>query len=149
MIIEDYVSFETAKLLKEKGFDEYCRAEWLEYIDGPSKGKTYLAECSSGLQHNSCSNTSLKKFNYDGQMYYAAPTLQMAMKWLREVHNIIITMDYDEYELEKNDTKQVGYGWNIQKIENPTKYLKISNHVFDTYEESCEDAIEYCLTNLI
>jgi len=24
MITEDYVSFETAKLLKEKGFDEYC-----------------------------------------------------------------------------------------------------------------------------
>ena len=25
MITEDYVSFETAKLLKEKGFDEKCR----------------------------------------------------------------------------------------------------------------------------
>lgn len=24
MITEDYVSFETAKLLKEKGFDEVC-----------------------------------------------------------------------------------------------------------------------------
>ena len=28
MITEDYVSFETAKLLKEKGFDETCRAFW-------------------------------------------------------------------------------------------------------------------------
>ena len=26
MITEDYVSFETAKLLKEKGFDEYCKS---------------------------------------------------------------------------------------------------------------------------
>ena len=143
-IREDYVSFEIAKLLEEKGFDEYCRAEWLEYIDGPSKGKTYLAECGSGLQHNSCSNTSLKKFNYDGQMYYAAPTLQMAMKWLREVHKWSIQVFpvfdnlkwcYDIYELK------------IQKYQSRPELL--SDMDYDTYEDACEAAIKYCLTNLI
>ena len=29
MITEDYVSFETAKLLKEKGFDEPCTYLWI------------------------------------------------------------------------------------------------------------------------
>ena len=28
MIKEDYVSYEVAKLLKEKGFDEYCLGLW-------------------------------------------------------------------------------------------------------------------------
>lgn len=28
MIKEDYVSFEIAKLLREKGFDEVCSYEW-------------------------------------------------------------------------------------------------------------------------
>lgn len=32
MITEDYVSFETAKLLKEKGFDESCRAVYEEKV---------------------------------------------------------------------------------------------------------------------
>ena len=30
MVTEDYVSFETAKLLKEKGFDEKCFQYWHE-----------------------------------------------------------------------------------------------------------------------
>lgn len=130
MITEDYVNFEIAKLLKEKGFDEPVN-RFYEI----STGQPLL------VRSEYCRNSYTTN--------YAAPTHQMAMKWLREVHNIIITMDYDEYELEKIDKKQVGYGWNIQKIENPTKYLKISEHIFDTYEESCEDAITYCLTNLI
>ena len=143
-IKEDYVSFEIAKLLKEKGFDEYCRAEWLEYIDGPSKGKTYLTECGSGLQHDSCSNTSLKKFNYDGQMYYAAPTLQMAMKYLRDVHNICIVIDsdicdsFDFYSIIR-----------IKSEESWKTYVEYEDEGSNTYEEAIEKAIEYCLTNLI
>ena len=31
MIQEDYVSFETAKLLKEKGFDEECQKYYGDY----------------------------------------------------------------------------------------------------------------------
>ena len=74
MITEDFVSFEIAKLLKENGFDEECSC----FYDNIDYG-------TPGLE-------------VDGQLYYknsalddeeyAAPTLQMAMKWLREVHNI-------------------------------------------------------------
>ena len=31
MIAEDYVSFEAAKLLKEKGFNAECRATYTDY----------------------------------------------------------------------------------------------------------------------
>lgn len=129
MLTEDYCDFEAAKLLKEKGFDEDTICVYI--------GRHLLIKGEGTIS------------NATDMPIIPAPTLQMAMKWLREVHNIIITIDYDEYELEKNNNKQVGYGWNIQKIENSTKYLKISEHVFDTYEESCENAIEWCLTNLI
>lgn len=79
---------------------------------------------------------------------YYIPTQSQVLKWLREVYKIIITIDYDEYELISNN-KKVGYGWAIQKIENPTEFLKISEHVFDSYEESIEDAIKYNLKKLI
>ena len=135
MITEDFVSFETAKLLKEKGFDEEARSCY--YFNDTSK---VYSNWGIGCNYN----------GYGFQnICVSAPTLQIATKWLREKHKLIITIDYDEYELEESETKKVGYGWNIQKTDNPTEYLKISNRVFDTYESACEDAIKWCLTNLI
>ena len=61
MITEDRISFETAKLLKEKGFDEYCG-----YYSSDGE---YWGYCVC---------------NHKGKDYISAPTLQMTMKWLRE-----------------------------------------------------------------
>ena len=67
-IKEDYVSFEVAKLLKEKGFDgQTVRAYNL-------KKKLCKCQCNPGETINSTPNYLI-----------AAPTFQMACKWLREV----------------------------------------------------------------
>ena len=129
MITEDYVSFKVAKLLKEKGFDVPTHTFY-------NPKKSHL------LKFDPC------LINRNAGVQVSAPTHQMVMKWLREVHKIIITIDFDKYEL-TSDNKKVGYGWNIQKIENPTEYFKISIMVYDTYEETCEEAIKYCLENLV
>lgn len=68
MITEDYVSFEVAKLLKEKGFDEPVKHFY--FING-----TFA------------NDLAITKNSYT--RHYAAPTIQMALKWLREVHNYI------------------------------------------------------------
>ena len=70
MITEDYVSFEVAKLLKEKGFDE------------PTTGTYY--------KDGTFEHLSLNKWNSKFIMPISAPTHQMAMKWLREVYDIKI-----------------------------------------------------------
>ena len=69
MITEDYVSFETAKLLKEKGFDIQGYAS-LEVFGG----NTYKV---NGEWITPKEDTII-------------PTLQMVMKWLREEKDIII-----------------------------------------------------------
>ena len=70
---KDYVSLEVAKLLKENGFDWYCRALY--------------APNSEVLSHSlGVSNT------YDVDVY-AAPTLYMAQKWLRVEKDIHIMID--------------------------------------------------------
>lgn len=75
MTTEDYVSFETARLLNEKGFDVYVHS-FYDADDMPA-------------QHNEALwDWNLKKENYR----FSAPTLQMAMKWLREVHKIFISI---------------------------------------------------------
>jgi len=115
-IIEDYVSFETAKLLKEKGFTENCLMRYNRVGD--------LVE-------------EAYKFNWNFQTIdYSAPTLQMAMKWLREVYDIDISIiplrSHKEY---------------LPRIESDT----ISHDAIPCrkYEDACEVAIKYCLENLI
>lgn len=129
---EDFVNFEIAKLLKERGFNEICLRT---YYDDGEMSRIYDED--EGVYNENLLPSII-----------AAPTHQMAMKWLREEYGIIITIDFDEYEL-TSDNKKVGYGWNIQKIENPTEYFKISTMAYDTYEEAIEASIKFCLKNLI
>lgn len=129
MITEDYVSYEVAKLLREKGFDENCRM-WYEDDD-------YLVSTNDdyGLQSNS---DHLSKY-----FEYSAPTLQMAMKWLRE-KGIYITIIYGDYpSLNKVFwTPQID---SLKGFDLPTDFYK----EYDKYEEAVEAAIKYCLENLI
>lgn len=128
MIKEDYVSFETAKLLKEKGFDEYCL---MNYWESDKELHQWGWELNYGK--NSEKNTCCKDCS--------APTLQMAMKWLRVNYNIHIEPRYFPMP-------------NIYRyviIHSPTTIENIDSHpqYFNSYEEACDAAIKYCLENLI
>lgn len=126
MITEDYVSFEVAKLLNEKGFDEFCRAHY-SITNGNLYHEKVRVEASGCEMHNSV----------------LAPTLQMAMKWLREVHNIFIGVN-----TVIGRDKNWGYEVFIQKQEVPIP-SRVQWDWFNTYEEACEAAIKHCLKNLI
>jgi hypothetical protein len=89
-----------------------------------------------------------EKYNDENEINIAAPTLQMAMKWLREVHNLHIEV----YRT------ACGYLYIISKV--PTgSDLYNNGDAYDgddensgqwtTYEKACEAAIKYCLENLI
>lgn len=129
MITEDYVSFETAKLLKEKGFDTECHAYYIMYADGSKK---FCVSQAYPEGHN---------FNGGEEYEVSAPTLQMTMKWLREVHNLSIEPYY---------THKQKYRFAIQEI--PTAislWMDLPDELYSTYEEACEAAIKYCLEKLI
>ena len=129
-ITEDYVSYEIAKLLKEKGFDESVNRFYEIYTCKPSL-----------VRSEYCRNS----FTID----YAAPTHQMTLKWLREVHEFIVTIDYDRYPVDNGESSIVGYGYNIQTKDNPEDYYRISESVYESYEEAVEAALKYALENLI
>ena len=169
---ESYVSSETAKILKEKGFREWCRQCYgldvrhnsepidvdeeyelkdtgreneIEYVDG---GRMYDFGCDN--------------FNPDSP--YAAPTHQMALKWLREMRNIIVVVDY-EYECTSTSyyykiyrlgehgkpERVASYGVSYDKDNNPTTHLvgwrdyERSYSSYETYEDACEAGIKYAL----
>ena len=132
MITEDYVSFETAKLLKEKGFDCACKAWYSEYTSQ-----------FGGEKYTSIEFDNHNKFNENYKFICSAPTLQMVMKWLREVHKLYINIWADPKDVENNDFDII---FRAQVYNGPSNY---GTYEFSTYEEACEAAIKYCLENLI
>ena len=128
MITEDYVSFETAKLLKEKGFDELCNMGYDE--------KEQLIPLANWR------NTALDKFE-GVSAKVTVPTLQTAMKWLREIHNLYIEVSLNCDRENKNAKIFDASIFNLQN----QRYKKLSN--IQGYEEACEVSIKYCLENLI
>ena len=136
MITEDYVSFETAKLLKEKGFDEYGFNGYIKY--------KYVKEFDTYLQTSEYVDYNFKKY------YYPCPTLQMAMKWLREVHNIFIGISVCERYENKTDLEPiVMFFFELLNLKEKQIINGYSQEYVHTYEEACEAAIKYCLENLI
>ena len=134
MITEDYVSFEVAKLLKEKGFDENTP---VNYFVGDDKPRGCVV--GEMIYH--------KRLEEDTHLI-ACPTLQMAMKWLREVHNVFIDISS---RFSKNADKDVCFSYSCKKLINTYKssYEIIEDEEWLNYEEACEAAIKYCLENLI
>ena len=133
MITEDYVSFETAKLLKEKGFDEDIDL-WYD-----KNGEMFF-------QHKyDISNDWRVKAQ---QKVYLCPALQMAMKWLRREHNLAIStsVTVDGWHSYVSRIKLDSEGFVVNIIVG-IDCGNIPNS--DTYEQACEEAIKYCLEKLI
>jgi hypothetical protein len=119
---EELISFETAKLAKEKGFDWECE----NYYDVP-KYPLYSRDTKE-ICHRKYRNAK----GYDSyytQNEYKAPTQSLLQKWLREVHKIDVfvskigSTSYKKYyfQISKNDT------WINSDNSNSTRYLKFED----------------------
>lgn len=131
MIQEAYCSFEVAKLLKEKGFDENTSMVYMSYGD--------LCKCN---RYDSIRNSN---YNDITKNYFecTAPTHQMAMAWLRKVHKLCISIYY-----------LFPYGYTIDivytdKDTHFTEFRNIRNNQYDTYEDAVEAGLKYCLEKII
>ena len=81
----------------------------------------------------------------DTMISYQAPTLEMAMKWLWEVHQICIQLNFHP------NKKDWGWYFMLLVIDGKKKYFRGYEpfKTYSSYEEACEEAIKYCLKNLI
>ena len=136
MICECYVSFETAKLLKEKGFDGICRSGYSHY------GSLSDIEVKEFLTNTTCPDTYWE---------CTAPTLQMAMKWLREVHKMHVEIRITNHSVSKmfDIPKYYWIIFNPEKVKWMDESTLHDVAGFDTYEKACDSAINYCLRKLV
>lgn len=116
---EELVTLETAKMLKEKGFNEYC--------------KDIIREDNGRMMQ------SVFRTNKDlPKGAYSRPTQSIAAKWLRETKNLHISIIRNA----------CGYGYDICKADNGTHItdgiFKGPNDggQWDTYEEALEAGIQ-------
>ena len=118
---EEFVTLETAKLLKEKGFNEYCK---------------YIIN-DKGLMMETIFRTSKDL----PKLFYSCPIQSVAQKWLRETKNIHICV----YNC------ACGYGYEISKADNGThmasSVYKGTNdgEEWDSYEEALEAGLQEAL----
>ena len=144
MVEEAYVSFETAKLLKEKGFD----------IETEHKIWYVVKKYSTGVHWNSCTyEVGSTTREYSKNHCIAMPTIQMAMDWLETEYQFLFVINHS---IESGNLK---FSWRIYQLQ-PDKchYVEelkgIGNYYVDgnnynSRKECCESAIKYCLENLI
>lgn len=135
-ITEDFVSFEVAKLLKEKGFNVLVPQGYdtneLEY-------EKY--DLPKGIQFGISSNTGKENF-------VTAPTHALAIKWIRENFGI---------HIEIRHIKTFGVNrfhiviWKYSEEDYHTIHCNnnIGYEVWNTPEEATEAALLYTLQNLI
>ena len=146
MIKEAYVSYEIAKLLKEKGFDSDevgCHGGFYSqrcYESG--HGITTQSGQEVGIVYDDLTNSNLE---YDE---YLRPTHQMACAWLRE-RNICITPEIHITQ----DPKDYFWSATIFYLDKPWDIIQFvyeeSKSISEGYDDVIEQAIKYSLENLI
>lgn len=157
---EQLISFETAKLAKEKGFDESCTNMWYynpKYKDDPELhpgttshrkfvncSENYMGCNTSDYEESTITIKDLlkKPSDYPAEKnLYPAPTQSLLQKWLREEHGIRVlescplpeqTRKHSEYLSKRVDSIIFNA---YHKDWNP-KLIEISCE--DTYEEALE-----------
>lgn len=117
MITEDYVSFETAKLLKEKGFEGDNR-DW--YTPDGFIEEVGVDDGIDPTAHEDIFDSLVP-----------APTLQMAAKWLRTKNIFIDIYHYN--------SKIAPFIWRI------FAYNILMPQTAETFEEAAEASINYVL----
>lgn len=115
---EQLINFETAKLAKEKGFDEKVYREYDKF--GYLRCTSKSADVVLGPYEELLKSTE-----------YPASTQSLLQKWLREVHNIIIEPIYNQV-----------YNYFDLIICNIS--TRFSNHIkaYSTYEEVLEIGLQ-------
>ena len=117
---EEFLTLETAKLLKEKGFNEYCK---------------YVIN-DKGLMMETIFRTSKDL----PKAFYSRPMQSIAQKWLRETKNMHICI-YNTAS---------GYSYEISKADNGTSIFLLpkgpnDGGKWDTYEEALEAGLQKAL----
>ena len=121
MIEEQFVSFDTAKMLKEARFRELTKTH---YSNIGQVWETALpADYNDDFNCNTCNR----------------PTQALAARWLREVHHYAVCVWYSA----EHEKWFYAHG-NLDNMMFDEEY-SISDFIYDSYEQALEAGLKHCL----
>lgn len=134
IMTEDFVTYELAIKLKDKGYPQ------------KTSGRYSMNDC----------------FYYDGRLFfhggvcdvneaYTAPTIPQVLKWLREEKDVNVNISYMPKMIKNTGGISNDFYYpTLQKIGlfEPTVFIG-EDAIYDTYEEAAIAGIDYYLNNLI
>lgn len=138
MIHEEIVTFEVAKLAKEKGFPQKA-----------SRWRKSTSPCRNYYNHKGELNGDCleiikcicRKEEVPIELQtIVAPTQSLLQRWLREEKGLILIIRFDPSE-------QM-YDWGVFLETQPIEFTS-SEEYFEKYELALEDAIKFALENLV
>lgn len=135
--MKDFVTFELAKKLKEKGYPQ--RPDYFNY-------SSYYDW--DGLRKiHSLSNASVWfDPNISRENIYFAPTISQVLKWLREEKNIVFGIS----PMQEMDCDYLGWCVTIYKVDDNGYGLSWQEELYyDTYESAAIAGIEYAVDNIL
>ena len=130
MIQEEVVTYEVAKLAKEKGFSQHIGDD--AYVVENEYDDKYEVGCCYPIP-----------FIPDYLPTITAPTQSLLQRWLREEKKV------EAYVRHFEETNKYPHHFGIIITDDKGQTLEIGGKLFDTYELALEDALKYALENLI
>lgn len=139
----EFVNFEIAKKLKEKGFS--CEMPFAMYNEIAA---FYLLTTSA--PYYVCDSGFKYREYYDYENFhdydYVCPTISQVLKWLRNEKNIVFGIS----PMQEMDCDYLGWCATIYKVDDNGYGLSWQEELYyDTYEHAALAGIEYTLDNLI
>ena len=145
---EQLISFETAKLAKEKKFDIQCIHGFVEDTSKSlSKGISEEFYWELGERPNDNYFKNLLHYDQKDLFFYSRPTQSLLQKWLREEHNIHIEVwkmsghfrarRFEEF------TEKINFDGKVKDIIRHHKYSSYLDG--NTYEEALEKGLQEAL----
>lgn len=124
MFNNGFISFETAKRLKDAGFPQYKKEDGFFGIKYNREGELTTAPYAE---------------------HYAATSVSMANEWLRTEHNLFCVCVPYAYE------DGIGFAYKIYFLDSIHKgcYVKGQGSCFSDPAEALDAAIKYCADNLL
>lgn len=156
-INEDYVTFETAKLLKENGFNAICNSEYVpdirhngkrisfdEELDLKDEGRGDEIEAVDGGQIWDTWNRN----SDNTENVYSRPTIQLAWKWFLcehevEIHPFLTSLGWC-FEIGDTSNLDITGAKPIYQPGFPSK-----DNTYDSYCSAIEAAIKWYIENKI
>lgn len=140
---EDFVSFELALKLKEKGFDKFCENGYflksgIEYSI-PNDDRVLVSSIGERIFNTECCWFG-EEIEYGIDIIYA-PIIFQVLKWLREEKNIEVVASFSY--------RNKVWGYQVGDMTLVEDSILSYDYSFPTYEQAALAGIEYVINNLI